>query len=60
MYDNREPTTCWKCVVAERGPERIDRVEAAITRAIQTGNRKARRAAKKLGKCGAALNPPAS
>ncbi|TXH18688.1 MAG: hypothetical protein E6R03_01715 [Hyphomicrobiaceae bacterium] len=43
-YDDREPTPCWRCKVRECGEERIQRIDAAITRAI---NRKARRAAKK-------------
>lgn len=49
MYDDRDPTPCWQCKVRECGEERIQQIDAAITRAIATGNRKARRAAKAKG-----------
>lgn len=47
VYVDRGPSPCWKCVVVDRGPEKIRRIDEAIQRAMIHGNRKNRRAAKK-------------
>lgn len=50
MYQDRTPTPCWKCLVPERTEERMQKIEANIAKAIATGNRKQRRAAKSKGR----------